>query len=248
MSAFPTIRTRLGVPAVVAVVLAVTVFAAVPASAHIRLDGDSGTAVAGSTATLTFRVPTESDTASTVGVTVTFPENEPFGSVQPLYKPGWDVRVATKSLPRPVKDSTGTQITSYVASVTWTATGGGIPAQLYDTFTARAGAVPDASSIPLPALQTYSDGTTVDWSEIAQGDSVPQHPAPILTITPGSNATGTPVDGPTATVAPRSSATAGSGDAGAIGLAAGGLAAGILGLVLAVVALVRGTRKATADR
>ncbi len=242
------IIARRGRPLLIAAgvgVIAATLLVASPASAHVRFDGDSGTAAVGTTATLVFRVPTESDTASTVGLTVTFPEDEPFSSVQPEAKPGWDAQVRTLPLPAPVTDSTGAQITSYVQSVTWTATAGGIPPELYDTFTVRAGAVPDADAIPIPSLQTYSDGSTVDWAEIAQAGATPPHPAPVLEIVPATDAGQAPSDGPTASIESNGGGAAGSGPA--LGLGIAGLAAGLLGLVLGIVALLR-TRRPAVDR
>ena len=218
--------------------LALTICTAVPASAHVRIDGDA-TAIVGSTAAITFRVPTESDTAATVGVKVTFPEKTPFSSVQPLYKPGWNVKVDSAKLPAPVKDSTGEQITSYVKSVSWTAVGRGVPSELYDTFTVRAGAVPQTKSIALPALQTYSDGSTVDWSQIAQGGAEPQHPAPLLTVVPASDSTASP---PASLGSSTHRSPSGDGGAG-FGLGVGGLVAGVLALIVAVVALVRVNRQ-----
>lgn len=244
MTRSTSVRAKLGVlGAAAGAALALTIFTAVPASAHVGIDGDA-TAAVGSTAAITFRVPTESDTATTVGVKVTFPEKTPFSSVQPLYKPGWHVKVDSAKLPAPVKDGTGEQITSYVRSVTWTAAGRGIPSELYDTFTVRAGAVPETKSVALPAVQTYSDGSTVDWSQIAQGGAEPQHPAPLLTVVPARDSTASPPAsaGPSIHQSP-------SGDGGAgVRLGVGGLLAGVLALIVAVVALVRANRKSASGQ
>jgi hypothetical protein len=69
---------------------------AAPAWAHVSVSGDGATQ--GGFAVIAFRVPTESDTASTVGLEVQLPADQPlaFASVQP--KPGWTYTVQTKKL------------------------------------------------------------------------------------------------------------------------------------------------------
>ena len=59
-------------------------------------------------------------------------------------------------------------IKSYVSAVRWTATGEGIGPGEFDTFVIRAGAMPEVESLALPVTQGYSDGTIVDWSEVAE--------------------------------------------------------------------------------
>lgn len=238
------LTARLGLGA--AVGLAAVIIAASSASAHIKIDGD-GTATVGTTSAITFRVPTESDTATTVGVTVTFPEDTPFSSVQPLYKPGWNVKVTTADLPKAVTDSTGKQITNYVKSVTWTATAGGIPSELYDTFTVRAGAVPNAKSIALPALQTYSDGSTVNWNEASTGSTEPEHPAPVLQLLPAASASPAPADQPSATASSDTASDMKGMDMSDSSTPSWpgitGLIAGVIGLILGGIALARTARK-----
>ena len=66
---------------------------------------------------ITFRVPSESDTASTTGLLITFPSSYPFTSVDTQPKAGWTATVVTKPLPKPLTNDDGDTITSYVAQV-----------------------------------------------------------------------------------------------------------------------------------
>ncbi|MBN9172704.1 MAG: adenylosuccinate synthetase, partial [Microbacterium sp.] len=223
------------------------------------LDVDHGTypyvtssnPTAGGYAVLTFRVPTESDTASTTKLVVTFPKETPIISVSTQPKTGWTAQVATANLPEPKTDDDGNKITTYVTSVTWTATGPGIKPGEFDTFAVSAGPIPKVDSLVFPAAQTYSDGSVVNWDQIAQGDTEPEHPAPTVTV----SAAGASTDAHgAASASPSAEAGAmdmsGSTDSGAgLGLGIAGLIAGVLGLILAIVALIRGSRpKATESK
>src|SRR3712207_2976090 len=70
------------------------------ASAHVRVLPD--TTAAGGFAQLTFRVPTESDTASTVGLRVELPTDTPLTSVRTKPVAGWSAVVERGPLPAPV--------------------------------------------------------------------------------------------------------------------------------------------------
>ncbi|MFF1876680.1 YcnI family protein [Leifsonia sp. NPDC058230] len=209
------------------------------ATAHVRVD--PGQAAAGSYATLTFKVPTESATAGTVKLVVDLPTATPFTSVsyQPLA--GWTTTVDTEKLAKPVKTDDGT-ITEAPVRVTWTADSGVevAPGQ-FQQFVISAGAVPDTGEVLLPAHQTYSDGSVVDWADKtpASGEE-PEHPAPVLYIDDAAPA----ADGSdplvaTTTPAPTSTVSNSSADVVAIGLGIGGLALGAIALVVAVFAVTR---------
>ena len=116
-------RRRLGIVGTLAATAAAALVLAVagPASAHVRVDGP---VTAGGYGVLTFRVPTESDTASTVKLAVTFPKDTPIISVSTQPKAGWTASVATDKLAKPEKDDDGNTIDTYVSSVTWTAAAG----------------------------------------------------------------------------------------------------------------------------
>jgi len=213
------------------------------ASAHVRVSPDQ--AAAGSYSTLTFKVPTESATATTTSVTVDLPKDTPFSSLSTEPVPGWTAKVTTEKLDTPVKTDDAT-ITDAPIEVTWTADDGvGIKAGEFQRFTVSVGPVPAEGSIMLPAHQGYSDGSVVDWDEAtpASGEE-PEHPAPTLYVqdTPPADAmsamstTAPDASAASATTAP-SSDTAGS--AVAVGLGVGGLALGAVALVVAVFALTR---------
>jgi uncharacterized protein YcnI len=209
------------------------------ATAHVHVD--PGQAAAGSYATLAFNVPTESATAGTVKLVVDLPTKTPFTSVsyQPL--PGWTTTVDTEKLPKPVKTDDGT-ITEAPIRVTWTADSGvEIGPGQFQLFTISAGAMPDTGEVLLPAHQTYSDGSVVDWADKTPASGKePQHPAPILYINDAAPAAAgaNPVVA-TTTPAPAAAASDGSADAVAIGLGIGGLALGAIALVVAVFAATR---------
>ena len=77
-------------------------------------------AAAGSFTKLTFRVPNESPTAGTVGLTVTLPADHPIAYVSVKAVPGWTVVPTKTTLPAPVTEGDIT-IKEAVTSVTWTA-------------------------------------------------------------------------------------------------------------------------------
>jgi len=155
--------------------------ATAPLPAHVHV---SGQATAGTSATLTFTVPTESTTASTISLEVDLPADTPLTSVKALAKPGWSVDIVKSELDKPVMVG-DLAIKSYVSAVKWTATDGGIAPGEYDTFTIQAGAIPSGvDALTLPAIQGYDDGTTVSWSDPANADgSEPAHPAPVIAVT-----------------------------------------------------------------
>lgn len=145
---------------------AALVFAtAAPASAHVGLDSPDATK--GGWATLSFRVPTESETASTTALTVTFPKDADFEYVSTQTKPGWTV----------------TQVEG--TSVTWTARKGiGVGPGEYDVFDLRVGPLPtDADTLTFPVTQEYSDGSKVAWDQpTEEGAEEPERPAPTLAV------------------------------------------------------------------
>lgn len=234
MAASTPHRRRLGALASALAAAALVVAVAAPASAHVRVDGN---AIAGGYGVLTFRVPTESDTASTTKLKVAFPKDTPITSVSTQPKAGWTAHVSTADLPEPKKDSHGNEVTSFVTAVTWTATGAGIKPGQFDTFAVSAGPIPDVATLALPATQTYSDGTVVTWNEISQGGAEPAHPAPTLTVTPAD------ADENAADTAGEAATAASSGS----GLGIAGLITGALGLILALIALVRSGRGKATD-
>src|SRR6476620_4096054 len=77
-------------------------------------------------------------------------------------------------------ESEGAKTTKAAATVTWTADAAHQLGQHeYQTFSISVGRLPDAgTTVALPAAQTYSDGTVVNWNEPeAAGQAEPEHPA-----------------------------------------------------------------------
>lgn len=159
------------------------------ASAHVTVNPSSTTG--GGYSELTFRAPTESDTASTVKLQVFLPEQQPlaFVGVKPI--PGWKVSI-TKGKPSiPVSSDDG-PVTEVVQSVTWTAdsTADGIPPGGFQDFDLSVGPLPAGGSMEFKALQTYSDHSVVRWIDhTVEGQAEPAHPAPLLTLTSGTQTT-----------------------------------------------------------
>lgn len=218
---------------------------AVPASAHVKVSGTD--AVPAGSGVLTFRVPTESATASTTGLLITFPANTPFTSVDTQPKAGWTAKVEKKPLPDPVPGEDGSMITQYVSQVEFTATSpaSAIPPGQFDMFNLSVGPFPRAPSVSFGALQTYSDGTTVNWDEqSADGTTEPAHPAPVLRLSPdGSGMSAAGAQGMTGTggMSGPESSSASSWTPVA------GLVLGIVALVISATALVLAvTRRRTA--
>jgi uncharacterized protein YcnI len=235
-----TLRRAGAVGAVAAAILLAT---AIPAAAHITVNPKE--AAQGGYAKLAFRVPNERD-ASTTKVEVVFPEKQPFASVSVRPMPGWKIEVTKAKLATPIK-AHDREITEAVSRITWTADSPAtaIQAGQFQEFEVSAGPMPEnADELVFKALQTYTGGEVVRWIEEQSGSEEPEHPAPVLKLTKAES-DDHHADGATAeeATAGDASASGGSGeDDGPSGIAIAGLVAGVAGLVLAALALVR-TRK-----
>jgi uncharacterized protein YcnI len=184
----PRRRQRRVAPAL-ALAAVLVVITAQAAAAHVRVHADS--TEAGSFSQLTFRVPNESDTAGTVTVEVTLPQDTPLLSVSTKPLPGWTATVTEQPLPTPVTVE-GTTLTRAPRTVTWQAQPGTrIDPGQYQDFDISAGPLPAAGEVALPAAQTYSDGTVVRWDQpTPAGGSEPEHPAPELVVTAAGGSAG----------------------------------------------------------
>lgn len=238
---FPTSRT-LKSTAVLATATGLMALGAGAASAHVSVDPASTSA--GGFSQLTFKVPNESGTAKTTKLTVTLPAGTPFTSVSVKPMDGWKAQVITASLPKPVQVD-GATITKAPSSVVWTAdTAHQIGQNEFQTFTLSVGRLPGAgTTVTLPAVQGYTDGTTVNWSDKAEAahdhtataSSTPateeqeSHPAPSFVTTAGETAETAHSATEASSTTPAAATSSNGGDvAGWVGLAAGliGLAAG----------------------
>ncbi|CCQ14344.1 Nuclear export factor GLE1 [Rhodococcus sp. AW25M09] len=192
------------------------------ASAHVAVSAPD--AEQGGYSVLTFRVPTESETASTSSVEVTLPGLNS-ARTQPI--PGWTSTVE--------KDSADLAV-----SVTWTADPGAEvgPGQ-FQEFLLQAGPLPEQETVSFPATQTYTDGKVVEWNEpMAADGSEPELPAPTLTLAAASG----DAHGGTPTETAEASEQTSSSDTTARWLGGVGLVLGAVGAGLGIGATIRSRR------
>src|SRR5690349_22865360 len=144
-------KTSLQVAVSAAAVVVAAVGFAAPALAHVMVSGTD--ADQGGYGVLTFRVPTESDTAATTDLLVTFPDDQPVLSVSTQPKLGWTAHVVKKKLATPQKDDDGNDVTDYVSTVEWKADTpqAAIPPNEFDMFSVSAGPLPKTETLSLPA-------------------------------------------------------------------------------------------------
>ena len=154
-----------------------------PAFAHVTVQ--PGNAQQGGYTAVDFRVPNESDTASTVKLEVNLPLDHPLASVRTLPLPGWTATVEKAKLDKPIKVH-GNDVNEAVSKITWTADAGTkiAPGQ-FQEFRVSLGPLPtDTESMAFKALQTYDTGEVVRWiDETKAGQPEPAKPAPVLTLT-----------------------------------------------------------------
>jgi len=227
MLAHPRTVRRAAYVALGSAFVAAFAFAA-PASAHVTVNPN--TAVQGGFARVAFRVPTESDTASTTKLEVRLPDDAPIPSVSTQPVAGWTVDVQRRTLPQPLTNDEGAQITEVVSVITWTATAdAAIKPGQFQEFPVSMGPLPKVDRIVFKALQTYSDGTIVRWiDEPADGAKEPENPAPTLKLTAAAQSA--PFAG---------SSDDDSGGGAALGLAIAALVLGLGGLALGGLAFLR---------
>jgi len=243
------IRHRRSAVALVLGAVAAAVFGlATPASAHVSVNPAEATQ--GGYARLAFRVPNESDTASTTKVEVVLPENAPVASVSTMAVAGWTVATEKRTLSTPLEVH-GNQISEAVSRITWTATGdAAIKPGQFQEFPVSMGPLPEVDRMVFKALQTYSDGSVVRWIEEppANGGEEPPNPAPVLKLVPAAAAaspSGNPAAQPAQPSQPAPGYDAGDDSGGpALAVSVAGLVAGLAGLGLAGAAFARTRRSA----
>jgi uncharacterized protein YcnI len=191
------------------------------ASAHLTVEAPG--ARQGASTVLTFTVSTESDTASTTKLTIQLPG---FKSARTEPLPGWTAAVE--------KDAS-----QLVTSVTWTANpGAGVGPGQFQRFVLSAGPLPEEDKVSFTAAQTYSDGKVVTWDQpTPHSGEEPEFPAPVLTVTEGSDGHGHGDE--TSSAGAEESTT----DNLARWLGGGGLALGALGAALGLGAVIRSRRQ-----
>jgi periplasmic copper chaperone A len=213
------------------------VAAAGPAWAHVKVEPES--APKGSDAVLAFVVPNEKDPQTTTKVVVQFPTDHPIAEalIEPIA--GWTAVATEMTVTTPIQTDNG-PVTTAVKQVTWTATGKGIAVGDFQEFRVSVGLPDDADSLAFPTIQTYSDGSQVNWIQVSPaGGPEPDLPEPVLTLTTAGSATGS------ASSAPATSTVKKSDVDNAKTLALVAVIVGALGLLAGVGGVAMGRRKAT---
>jgi uncharacterized protein YcnI len=216
--------------------------AAASASAHVTVNPSS--AEKGGFAKLSFRVPTESPTASTNRLEVTFPADHPVAFVSVKPHAGWTYMLTKTRLATPLQSDDGA-VTEAVSKIVWT--GGTIAPGQFDEFDVSVGPLPkDTDTMVFKAVQGYSDGSVVRWIDpTTPGGTEPAHPAPVLHLTDPASASPSPAASASPSASPSTGAavvvkaadvrTAKRTATIALGL-------GAAGLLLALAALLRRRR------
>jgi uncharacterized protein YcnI len=221
------------------------------ASAHVTVSGEKP--VQGGFTKITFRVPTEDETAGTVKFAIKFPDDHPVASLNTKAVPGWTVAVTKTKLATPVKTDDA-EISEAVSTVTWTANQGvRIGPGEFGEFEVSGGPLPDnTDKLIIPAVQTYDNGKVVSWIDQppAAGGAEPEHPAPVLSLGPkGSDDNDHVTASANQPVTNTASTTSTSGtDDTARWLGGIGLVVGALGLGLGAGATLRARRVVAATK
>lgn len=216
------------------------------AGAHVTVNPKE--AVKGGYAGLAFRVPNERDDSGTTSLEVNMPEDTPITSVRVKPLPGWTYEVEMRTLDEPIERH-GSEVTEVVSKITWT--GGTINPGEYEDFEVSAGPLPeDADQILFPAIQTYASGEVVRWIDepAPEGEEEPERPAPVLTLVDaedeGGSDSAASADGESAGgLSVENTASQDDVDS-ANTLATVGVVVGIIGLLVAVFAVIKGRRAA----
>ena len=235
-SSLPRPLARLGVVVLaLATALAAALAGAGTAAAHVGVSSTDATA--GGFGKLTFRVPNESDTASTVALRISVPEESAMASLRVQPVPGWTVSTTTSQLRTPL-ESHGEQVTGYVSVVEFRAVdGGGIRPGEFQEFALSGGPFPEGGQLSFPTVQTYDDGSESAWLEpTVEGQAEPERQAPVLTLTSSADAGHGAAESATTTATDTAAASTGHTEAGpgalALLVSIGALFTGVAGVVL----------------
>jgi periplasmic copper chaperone A len=215
------------------------------AFAHVTVSPD--TAPRGGDATVALRVPNEQDSTQTTKLEIDLPVDRPIAAVDTEPVAGWTAVATTSKLTTPIKSDDG-DVTQAVTKIVWTASAGsGIKPGQFQQFFISLDSLPDADSIEIKALQTYSNGDVVRWIDdpAPAGADEPEHPAPILTLVKGDEAADATASSapaaaaPASTVAAASTSSSSGSNGAAIGIAIAGLVLGMIGAALGLLAYRR---------
>jgi uncharacterized protein YcnI len=222
------------------------------AFAHVTVNPTS--APASAFTVITFRVPTESPTASTTKVDLNLPfQTQPTAVVDVQQVPGWTAVIKQAKLSTPIKDDDGNDVNSAVSEIIWTADTpqSAIQPGQFQQFPIELGPLPTSGSMAFKVLQTYSNGNVVRWIDTpVAGQPEPDNPTPILTLTPADDSSASAPATTAATTAASTATGTSSKSNNTWGII--GTLLGLIGAVLggAAYARTRGTGQpaATTDR
>jgi uncharacterized protein YcnI len=202
------------------------------ASAHVTVT--PSTTAAGSYSLLTFAFGHGCDGSPTTGITIDIPES--ISSVTPTVVPGWDVTKVTTDAAAPAEDAAhGEGPTTRVSQVVYTAQAP-LADGLRTAFELSLQIPEDAvdETLAFPVLQSCEIGET-NWNEsLVDGEAEPAHPAPSLTVSAATDASGHGHGDAAAAATTDAAVTTGSDDVVARVLGVGGLVVGAVGLVVAL--------------
>lgn len=205
-----SLRKAATVTATASAALALALAAPLAASAHVSASPSS--TAAGSYSVISFGIGHGCAGSPTTKVAITLPSS--ITSVTPTVSPNWTIE----------KVKTGDAVTQVVYTATTP-----LPDGYRDVLSFQVKLPADAAgqTLAFPALQTCAVGST-NWNEPMKADGTePEHPAPTVTVTPAVAAD--------AHAHAATTTTDENADIVARVLAVGGLAIGVIGIVIAVV-------------
>lgn len=217
---------------------------ALAAEAHVSIADD--TAEAGAYEILTMSVPHGCDGSATTGIAVQIPEG--INAVTPTRNSYYDVEEVMEALETPITDSHGNEVTERVEQIVYTATTP-LPEGQRDVFELSLQIPEEAtdSTLYFPTVQTCEEGE-VAWVQIPEdgqdADDL-ESPAPSIDIIAAGGGDSSEDSGESDSSSDEASGGAATpAEDGQSPLAITSLAVGGLGLIVAVIALLRGRRKA----
>jgi len=236
---------RIAIPLIAALAAA-----ALPAVAGAHVSMHPNEVPSGAYATLSLRVPNESDKANTTKIAVQLPAG--FTDVSPEFLPGWTPRIRTVKLAKPVQSDDG-PITEGVREIVWEGKGpdGKIPPGQFLNFPISTEIPGKAgSTLTFKVLQYYDDGEIARWI----GPPSSEEPAPDIDVTAAGgvlqDVAGSEADAPKpggqgqeSESAPPGAAETSSGGSSGEGLAIAALVVAAIALVVAGVAVVGARRR-----
>jgi uncharacterized protein YcnI len=207
-----------------------------------------GVVAGDSDATIVFRVPDESDTASTVGLKLQLPTDTPIAGLLVAPQHGWTAAITQTKLAKPIQTDDGGDHRSRLRDRLESRPRYRDQARVLRRVHDHRRQTPDGvTTLTFKAIQSYSDGKQVAWIEQpAQGSSAePEHPAPVLHL-PAATGTGpTSAASSVSSAAPTVSATpaATSNKGASKGAATTGIVLGAIGVALGAAALMLTLRR-----